>query len=242
MAMMHGFPPMGYGNPYGGYGFPPRFDQGQYQQNSTDIYTGRGNHFWRERGTGFWNNHGTSGYGLNLNQQPGHQRGQDGVLVFDSNKDGKFTNAEVQRSNDLMKAATGNFDFNNDGRVDFMERLRGNSLRKQYNKMDINRDGRLDANEINRAGGRVWIDSSRDGKISNNETHSVYNLPGQDRWGNHGSQRLDFVDPFSRTSHTSPNRPWYGGGYPSGCGCGFGGFDYHRMAPPGGWMGTGGFF
>jgi len=242
MAMMHGFPPMGYGNPYGGYGSPPRFDQGQYQQNSTDIYTGRGNHFWRERGTGFWNNHGTSGYGLNLNQQPGHQRGQDGVLVFDSNKDGKFTSAEVQRSNDLMKAATGNYDFNNDGRVDFMERIRGNSLRKQYTKMDTNRDGRLDANEINSAGGRVWIDSSRDGKISNNETHSVYNVPGQDRWGNHGSQRLDFVDPFSRTSHTSPNRPWYGGGYPSGCGCGFGGFDYHRMSPPGGWMGTGGFF
>lgn len=206
----------GYGN-YGGYGnhgFPSRWDQGQYQQNSPDIHTGGGNHFWRQRGN-FWSQ-GTSGYGINLNQRPGHQRGQDGVLVFDMNRDGKYNKKDVQNSNDMMKAATGNFDFNNDGRVDFMERIRGNSLRKQYGKMDTDRDGRLSADEISRAGGRVWVDHSREGNVNNNELHSVYNVPGQDRWGRQGSQRLDFVDPFSRTSHTSPNFPYFGGG---GCGC-----------------------
>jgi hypothetical protein len=207
----------GYGN-YGNYGggfFPSRYNQGQYQQNSTDIYTGGGNHFWRERGH-FWGGQGTTGYGLNLNQQPGHQRGQDGVLVFDTNRDGKYNKNDVQRSNDIMKAATGNYDFNNDGKVDFLERLRGGGLRSQYKKMDLNHDGRLDTNEMSQAGGRVWIDHSRGGGISNNELYSVYNVPGQNRWGRQGSQRLDFVDPFAQTSHTSPNYPYYGGG-PCGC-------------------------
>jgi hypothetical protein len=208
----------GYGN-YGNYGgYQNPWNQGQYQQNSTDIYTGGGNHFWRQRGHFF--GQGTAGYGLNLNQQPGHQRGQDGVLVFDMNRDGKYDKKDVQNSNDLMKAATGNYDFNNDGKVDLLERIRGNALRNQYRRMDTNRDGRLDTNELANAGGKVWVDHSRGGGVSQNELYSPYSVPGQDRWGRHGSQRLDFVDPFSRTSHTSPNYPYFGGWGGGGCGCG----------------------
>lgn len=217
----------GYGN-YGNYGggfYPNRWGQGQYQQNSTDVYTGGGNHFWRERGH-FWGNQGTSGYGLNLNQQPGHQRGQDGVLVFDMNKDGKYDKKDVQNSNDLMKAAGGNYDFNNDGRTDFLERIRGSALRQQYNRMDTNRDGRLDTNELANAGGKVWVDHSRGGGVSQNELYSPYSIPGQDAWGRQGSQRLDFVDPWRQQSHTSPNYPNWGGGGWGGGGCGCGAYNY----------------
>jgi hypothetical protein len=146
------------------------------------------------------------------------------------NKDGKYDKKDVQNSNDLMKAATGNYDFNNDGKIDFLERMRGRALQQQYQKMDTNRDGRLEAHEMNNAGGKVWIDSSRGGGVGRNELHSVYNVPGQDAWGRQGSQRLDFVDPFRQTSHTSPNNPRWGGG---GCGC----YDY---GGGGGWGGGGG--
>ncbi len=81
MAFNMGFPGNygGHGN-YGGYGggfAPNRYNQGQYQQNSTDIRTGGGNNFWRRRGH-FFGGRGTDGYGINTNQRPGHQRGQDG--------------------------------------------------------------------------------------------------------------------------------------------------------------------
>lgn len=208
----------------------PVWAPGQFHQTSPDVRVGGGNHFWRRQGGQFLN-FGTGGYGIDLNQRPGHQRGQDGVLVFDMNRNGKFDQKDVQNTNDMMKAATGNYDFNGDGRVSLFERLRGKALQKQFQKLDVDGDGRLSSHEIQRGGGGVWVDHNRNGRIANNEVHSPFNVPGQDAWGRRGPQTLNFVDPFSQTAHTSPNRPWYGGGYPGGCGCGFGNFQYGNRMP-----------
>lgn len=209
-------------------GFRP--PQGQYHQTSEDIRMGGGKHFWRRRGHWFGGGRGTNGYGINLNQRPGHQRGQDGALVFPDSR-GRYNRKAVQDSNDMMKAARGNFDFNNDGRTDLFERIRGRGLSNKYSKLDSNRDGKLSAHEISRGGGKVWVDRNRNGRVSGHELHSPYRVPTNDQWGRRGTSRLDFVDPHSRTAHTTPNRPWNFGGYPHGCGCGHGGFNYGNHMP-----------
>lgn len=225
----------GYGS-YGGYGYRPSFPRyhrpQQLQQNSTDIYTGRGNHRWNRRGRWF-SGFGTKGYGINLNQRAGHQRGKDGVLVFDMNRDGKYDKRDVQNSNDMMKSATGNYDFNGDGRIDRSERRRGGRLRRRYFRM-AGRDGVLQAHEMNRHGGKVWIDKSRGGGVGRNELHSVYRVPSRDAYGSRTTQRLDFVDPFAGVSGTTSNRSYWGGPRPWGGGYGGG---HHRG---GGWMYAGG--
>lgn len=208
-------------------GFRP---PGQFHQTSEDIHMGGGSHFWRRRGHWFGGGHGTKGYGINLNQRPGHQRGQDGALVFPDSR-GRYNRKAVQETNDMMKAATGNYDFNNDGRTDLFERMRGRGLQNKYNQLDRNRDGRLNAHEISAGGGRVWVDRNQNGRVGGHELHSPYSVPTNDSWGRRGTSRLDFVDPHSRTAHTTPNRPWFGGGYPHGCGCGHGGFNYGNRFP-----------
>lgn len=161
------------------------------------------------------------GYALDLNRNGRYDRGQDGVLAFDMNRDGKIDKKDIHSTNQMMKAATGNYDLNGDGRTSFGERIRGNRLRHQYARLDSNRDGTLSAHEMHRGGGKVWIDSSRGGGVGRNELHSVFNLPNSRGWG--PSQRLDGVNPFTRTSHTSNNwggGQWGGGGWGGGnCNC-----------------------
>lgn len=155
----------------------------------------------------------TQGYGIDLNNNGRYDRGRDGVLVFDHNRDGKYDKRDVSATNDMMRAATGNYDFNNDGRVSLGERISGMMHRHRYQQLDRNRDGRLDTAEIQAGGGRVWVDHSRGGGISNNELYSPYNIPGG--FCQRGGRRLNSVDPFwgSNTSSNSPwwNRPFCGG-------------------------------
>lgn len=175
----------------------------QYHRTGSDFNVG-----WRRN---WWNGwQPVKGYGVDLNGDGQFNRGKDGVLVFDFNRDGKLSDGEINRSNDLMKAFRGDFDFNGDGRVCNCERRRGEILRQQARKMDRDRNGRLEANELSGAGARVWIDKDRDGRVDKGESHSVYNLPG--RFGEWGGRRLDFVDPFSGTARTSRNwwrRPFF---------------------------------
>jgi hypothetical protein len=175
---------------------------------------------WRSHGlfgrSGLSNSN-RGGYVLDFNRNGRYNKGQDGVLAFDMNRDGRIDRRDVNNSKRLMDAATGNFDFNRDGRVSRFERIKGRIYSRRFARMDRNRDGVLNAHEINRGGGKVWIDSSRGGGVGRNELHSVFNLPNSRGYG--PSQRLDFVDPFSRSSHTSNN--FYDGGW--GCCCGGGG-------------------
>lgn len=154
----------------------------------------------------FGNNNGNNGYVLDSNHNGRYDRGRDGVLVFDLNRDGKYDQRDVSNTNDLMKAAAGNYDFNGDGHVSAGEKMRGAMLRSRYQQLDRNRDGRLDTWEIQAGGGKVWVDRSRGGGISENELHSPYNIPG--RWFGEGSRRLDFVDPVWGNG-TSRNTPWW---------------------------------
>jgi hypothetical protein len=97
---------------------------------------------------------------------------QDGVLVFANT--GKVPDKEdVEFSKDLMKAFAGSGDFNDDQKVDWSEHLRANSLRQRLELWDTNGDGRLDGQEVNSAGGKVWTDRSGEGDISPDEVRSV---------------------------------------------------------------------
>lgn len=227
-----GMPPMGMppmGMPQGG--FAPA-GGGEYQRTLQDSYTG---------GVSFGNGGGllgglrpNEGFGLDFNRNGRYDRGRDGVLVFDTNRDGRYDQKDVQRTNDIMKAAGGNMDFNNDGKVSFGERIKGAVLKAKFRQMDMNRDGRLDSNEIAQGGGRVWMDQNRNGQVNLGETSSPFNVPSNGRFG--PTERLDYASPFS--SHTSSNGmggygPFGGGGYP-GCGCGGGG-GYGYGQPNGGY-------
>ena len=198
----------------------PRFQNNGpgYQGNIADGNIDGNYRPWRRGIFGNWNREGSnrSGYVLDLNRNGRYDRGQDGVLGFDMNRDGRIDRNDINNTNNMMKAATGNYDMNGDGRTTFFERIQGSALRGRYSQLDRNRDGRLDANEIAQGGGQVWIDQSRGGGVSRNELHSPFNLPNSRGYG--PSQRLDYVDPFSRQSHTSNN--WYGGGWGRSCGCG----------------------
>jgi hypothetical protein len=164
-----------------------------------DVNTGSGCHFWNMRGPCSFGNAGTRGYGVELNMAPGHQRGVDGVLAFDMNCDGRYDKRDVQRSNDMMKAAGNNFDFNQDGCTDRFEAIRGQRLRSRYSRLDQNSDGRLSGNEIHNSGGKIWIDRSGEGGIDSGELYSPLNINSAS-----GLRRLDYVDPLCGTSQTTP--------------------------------------
>lgn len=242
--MMQGYGQMGYGQIPGGFGGGIVGGLGQnptgYQGNIIDANVGGG---------GGLKNFGlslfqppTEGYALDFNRNGRYDRGRDGVLVFDTNRDGRYDKKDVQGTNDMMKAATGNFDFNNDGKVSQGERIQGAVLRAKYQQLDRNRDGVLSQQEMSAGGGRVWVDSSRGGGVSANELHSVNSIPNGGVFGGR-RQEVDFVNPFNRTSHTSPSggwgsNPWGGGGFGGG---GFGGGGFGMPPWGGGGFGGGGF-
>lgn len=192
---------------------------GGYQGNFSGVYTGNTRASWRCNGYGGgrWHVTPTQGYGLDLNRNGRFDRGRDGVLVFDTNRDGRYDDRDVKNTSNMMRAVTGDVDFNNDGYRSASERVQGAMLRSQYARLDRNRDGVLDTREIAGAGGKVWVDHSRGGSITRNELYSPFRIPNAAGWG--PSQRLDAVNPFARASHTSNNWGWnapcYGpvGGY-----------------------------
>jgi hypothetical protein len=174
------------------------------QQNQDNVYTG-GRY-------GLFSPLNTNGYGLELNRCAGHQQGRDGVLVFDFNRDGKYSQHEVQSTNDMLKAASGSNDLNGDGRVTKKEKKRAKKLRKLYTRQfDTNRDGRLDTTELARGGAGVWIDRNRDGVASQYETHSVFNVPSRDAFGRYTTQRIDSVNPQWGTTQMTSNSAYRGG-------------------------------
>jgi hypothetical protein len=182
-----------------------------YHQNFQDVRTGGYNPTWRRGCRRF---EPTRGYGIDLNKNGRFDRGKDGVLVFDMNRDGKYDKKDVSNTNKMMKAATGNFDFDGNGRVSPSERMMGQVLRRKFARLDRNRDGRLSAHEMNQAGGKVWIDRSKGGGVGKNELHSVYQIPSEFIGGT--TKTLDFVDPYCRTSGTSNNRPYWPHGQGTG--------------------------
>ena len=152
------------------------------------------------------NRNSAQGYGIDLNQNGRYDRGQDGVLGFDYNRDGKISNKEIKGSREMMRALSGTNDVNGDGKVGCFEKLKAKGLRNKARRMGLfqNRNGSINKHSIARAGGRVLIDHNRDGKFNGYESrgHSPFNLPTR----GFGPSQLDFVNPrggFSGTSGTA---------------------------------------
>lgn len=150
------------------------------------------------------------GYGLDLNNDGKFDPNKDGFLSFDLNRDGRHTDQEIQQSRNLLKAFSGDFDVNADGRVDYGEYFQGYQNFFQARSMDIDRDGVLSKWELQKAGGAVLQ--------RNNNTHQpdVRSLnrrgfaPVQ-KWNTFGldnlpnGRRLEYLNPWRGTFETSPN-------------------------------------
>jgi hypothetical protein len=91
-----------------------------------------------------------------------------GVIVFDNFQDGVIDDQDLETSEHIHKAFSGNGDLNDDGRVDWGEHLRANSFRHRMVAWDTNQNGRLDSDELNAVGTRVWTDNG-DGHVSDDE-------------------------------------------------------------------------
>jgi hypothetical protein len=148
----------------------------------------------------------TNGYAIDLNNNGRYDRGKDGVLAMDLNRDGRITPQEIEESRARLNAMGGNYDVNGDGRTTVCERMQGERYRCEMQKYDTNRDGRLDANEYANAGGRVLVDQNRDGKFQPWENHSPFNFPTP----GFGRGRLNFVDPFWGASSVHHRENWWG--------------------------------
>ena len=99
----------------------------------------------------------------------------------------------------------GNYDFNKDGNTTICERAKGQSYQREMSRYDTNHDGSLNGGEFARAGGRVLVDSNRDGKFQQWEQHSPFNFPT----GGFGRGSLNYVDPFCNTNNINHQAgPW----------------------------------
>jgi hypothetical protein len=187
--------------------FPGRSQPG-HQQARPDVTVGHRSS-WRGPFGLFRGRVAVKGFAIDMNRNGRYDRGQDGVLTFDMNGDGRYDAKDVQSTNNMMKAASGNYDFDGDGRVSWSEKIMGAKYRQKYAKLDRNRDGKLSGSEIARGGGRVWVDRDRNGRIGHGETHSPFRIPSP---GRRGPVRLDGMDPIRGRSHTSPTYPRRPGG------------------------------
>ena len=190
--------------PPGPWGPPPspwNWNQGHGNLDNANV----GRH-------GFLGLQNTKGYGLDLNNDGRYTPGRDGVLAMDLNRDGRVTPDEIEGSRERLKAMGGNFDLNGDGNTTICERMKGSAYQREMSQYDSDGDGRLNSGEFARAGGRVLVDSNRDGRFQPWEQHSPFNFPT----GGFGRGRINYIDPFC--GHTSVNhRPGPWGPSPWGC-------------------------
>ncbi len=163
---------------------------------------------------GFFGCRPVRGYGLDLNNNGRYDRGQDGVLAFDFNRDGRLGKKELTKSREMLRAFGGNCDLNGDGKVSFSEKQKARKYRARMQRLDLNRDGRLSTHELARGGALVGVDHNRNGHFGRNETYSPYNIPTP----GFGRGRLNFVDPargYNQVNHgwAWSHPPCYGSYY-----------------------------
>jgi hypothetical protein len=172
--------------------FPPHNPYGWNQGHGNLPNANVGHH-------GFLGLATTNGYATDLNNNGRYDRGRDGVLAMDLNRDGRVSPKEIEESRQRLNALGGNYDLNGDGNTTICERMKGSGYRREMQQHDHDGDGRLNSHEFAQAGGRVLVDRNRDGKFQPWEQHSPHNFPTP----GFGRGRLNYIDPFS--GHTSVN-------------------------------------
>lgn len=146
------------------------------------------------------------GYGIDLDGDGKFQGDRDGVLAFDVNKDGKIDQGEIAESRRRLNLMAGNDpDLKSPCKRHKAEAERS-ALLKQY---DSDGDGKLNSYEISAAGGKVLVDSNRDGTFSSSEAQDVRNLRTAG-----GRFRLDEVDPRGNYSQVKSQNWFDQGGRP----------------------------
>lgn len=114
---------------------------------------------------------GGRGFGVDLNGDGKIDSKNDGFLAF-PNKEGKY---DVKQANNLLKAFSGDNDFNNDGKVSANEKARGEKLKARGQGMDLDKDGVLGAWELQKAGAAVvTVGKGEDGQTE----FGLTGLPG----------------------------------------------------------------
>ncbi|MBM3462142.1 MAG: hypothetical protein FJX76_08590 [Armatimonadetes bacterium] len=176
---------------------PFQYQTPSWHGNLPDAQTGNHNNWF----------HKDSGYGVDLNNNGRYDRGQDGVIAFDQNRDGRISNQEIKESNERLKAFGGNYDLNGDGHTTICERSKGQRYQREMQQNDLDRDGRLSSWELDRAGGRVVVDHNRNGHAEPHETYSPYHSPTP----GFGSGSIGYVDPAR--NHTQVNNNRWGWAY-----------------------------
>lgn len=157
---------------------------------------------------------GLRGYGVDLNGNEQYDRGQDAVLGFDSNRDGKLDQQEITATNNILSAWGGDSDFNHDGMVDKGEQIRGAGYRAKYAGLDKDKDGKLSNEELHAAGAKAWVDKDKDGQVDGTEVESIDRVHSNSLF----PKKIEEVDPNgqSRTSKQplfKEKKPWENPGF-----------------------------
>lgn len=148
------------------------------------------------------------GFGMDLNGDGKFDSKNDGFLSFDLNRDGQHSEQEIQQSRNLLKAFTGDFDANADGRVDYNEFFQGFSNFFQARSMDLDRDGVLSKWELQRAGGAVVQENQASKYMLGAEpwkAHSLDNLPGNRRLEQFNPWNGSYTSSFNWQFISAPN-------------------------------------
>lgn len=193
-----------YGGYGGGCGCQPPGGGYNYQQGHGNLP------YARVGDPNFFGFGGQQGYAVDLNNNGRYDRGRDGVLAMDLNRDGNVSKEEIEGSRRRLMSMGGNYDFNGDGNVGLFERLQGGSLRREMQQYDQNRDGQLQPWEFSRAGGRTLVDGNHDGKFQPWEQHSPYNFPTP----GFGRGSVGNINPYWGSTTVNHQPGGYGGGVP----------------------------
>lgn len=130
-------------------------------QPMEDIYMGRG------KPPSWLPGHVGRGFGVDLDGDGRFQRGSDGILAYDFNRNGRFDGNEAMQTNVMLKVARGNFDLDGNGKVGFMEAIASRKMQKRFESQI--RSGELGAN--------LWVDRDGDGKLDQGEANRVNVTP-----------------------------------------------------------------
>ena len=140
------------------------------------------------------------GYGIDLDGDGKFDGSKDGILAFDINGDGRIDAGEIAESQRRLKLLTESpRRFHHGDKEAAKREAERRQLLRQYDK---NNDGHLDASELHAAGGKILVDSNKDGVFSANEAQGFFRIKTDAGTFQFDSMSLGVEDAFMR-----PARP-----------------------------------